>query len=240
MEELRLNWRRVLLDVCTQHDYLGPGGLVQVINRETTVDNLRDVFRWAISNRIPIVSAMESHRRSELANGFPLHCIDGTPGQKKLPFTLNPPVLAVEADNYLSLPPDIMTAYRQIVFRKRSREFLNNPKADRFLTQLPAEEFIIVGVGLDRTIKTLALGLLARHKPMVTVVTDACGYWSAADADLAGRQLAAKGVRVLKTAELVVPPPVISSGHPSRSSRSRSRYVTRGSAARRKSGSDIM
>ncbi len=231
MEELRLNWRRVLLDICTQEDYLGPRGVVPVANRDSMVENLRDVFRWVQSNRVPVVSAMESHRRSELSNEFPLHCIDGTPGQRKLPFTLLSPILAVEADNYLSLPPDIMTAYRQVVFRKRSREFLSNPKADRFLTQLRTDEIIIVGIGLDRTLKSLALGLLARHKPAVTVVTDACGFWSAADADLATRQLAAKGVRVVRTAELVVPPPVVTP-RPSRSRRSRSR-IKAGSRARR-------
>jgi len=238
MEELHLNWRRVLLDVCTQNDYLGPGGLVQVVNRESVVENLRDIFRWTQTNRVPVVSAMESHRRSELANGFPLHCIDGTPGQKKLPFTLIPPTLAVEADNYLSLPPDIMTSYRQLVFRKRTREFLSNPKADRFLTQLPAEEFIIVGVGLERTIKPLALGLLARHKPKVTVISDACGYWSSADADLTARQLAAKGVQVLKTAELIVPPPVVAPVS-SRSRRSRTRHASKSSSRKRKSSSDV-
>jgi len=59
---------------------------------------------------------------------------------------------------------------------------LSNPKADRFLTHWRPEEYIIVGVGLERAIRGLALGLLARHKT-VTVVTDACGYWSSGDAD---------------------------------------------------------
>jgi nicotinamidase-related amidase len=110
----------------------------------------------------------------------------------------------VETDNYLSLPPDLREKHRQLIFRKRSRDILSNPKADRFLTHLRPDEFIIVGVGLERAIRSLALGLLARHKT-VTVVTDACGFWSGADADLASRQLAAKGIRLTTVEEITKP-----------------------------------
>jgi nicotinamidase-related amidase len=112
----------------------------------------------------------------------------------------------VETDNYLSLPPDLVANHRQIIFRKRTRDVLSNPKADRFLTQAVADNFIIFGVGLERALKSLALGLLARSKP-VTVISDACGHWSAADGDLSLRQLAAKGVRLVTIEQLVNEPP---------------------------------
>jgi len=101
------------------------------------------------------------------------------------------PRTIVETDNYLSLPPDLQANNRQLIFRKRTRDILSNPKADRFLTHWRPEEYILVGVGLERAIRGLALGLLARHKT-VTVVTDACGYWSSGDADLVLRQLGAR------------------------------------------------
>lgn len=193
-------WNRVLIDICTQRDYLDAGGILQVANRDTLLANLKTLFHWAKTSALPIVSSVESHRPAEPLNGFPLHCIDGTPGQEKLPFTLLSPWTIVETDNYLSLPPDV-EAYRQLIFRKRTRDILSNPKADRFLTQLAPDVFILFGVGLERALKSLALGLLARHKT-VTVVSDACGYWSAADGDLALRQLSAKGVRLVTTAEI--------------------------------------
>jgi len=199
-------WNRVLIDVCTQRDYLDPGAILQVANRERLIPYLREVLRWAKADRLPIVSSVESHRPSEPLNGFPLHCIDGMPGQEKLPFTLLSPWIIVETDNYLSLPPNLGENYRQLIFRKRTRDVLTNPKADRFLTQLEPDAFIIFGVGLERAIKSLALGLLARHKH-VTVITDACGYWSAADGDLALRQLSAKGIRLVTTQEIVAEPP---------------------------------
>ncbi len=201
-----MKWNRVLIDVCTQHDFLDSGGILQVANREAVIPNLKEVFRWARTAQLPVVSSVESHRPAEPLNGFPLHCIDGTQGQEKLAFTLLTPSFLVETDNYLCLPPDIGQNYRQLIFRKRTRDILSNPKADRFLTQLDADEFILFGVGLERAIKSLALGLLIRHKP-VTVISDACGYWSSADGDLSLRQLAAKGVRLVTVAEITAPPP---------------------------------
>jgi nicotinamidase-related amidase len=201
-----LKWDRILIDICTQRDFLDPGGILQVVNREPLLGRLREVFRFSRSAGLPIVSFVESHRPSEPLNGFPLHCIDGTRGQEKLPFSVLAPSKVVETDNYLSLPPDLMDNHRQIIFRKRTRDVLSNPKADRFLTHATADAFILFGVGLERAIKSLALGLLARFKP-VTVITDACGYWSSADADLSVRQLAAKGVRLMTVEQFVNEPP---------------------------------
>ena len=199
-----VKWDRVLIDVCTQNDYLSPGSILQVANRDELVPNLQQVFSWARHCRLGTFSAMESHRRTEPLAGFPLHCIDDTPGQKKPEFSYLHPSIMIEADNYLSLPPDLHN-YNQLIFRKRTRDVLGNPKADRFLTQLPAVEFIIFGVGLEQSIKSLALGLLARHKS-VTVISDACGYWSAADADLSLRQLSAKQIKLVTVAELTALP----------------------------------
>lgn len=204
-----VKWNRVLVDVCTQRDFLDAGGILQVSNHQALIANLRRVFNWVKLAGLGVVSSMESHRPMEVPAGFPLHCVDNTPGQKRPAFALLEPSCLVEVDNYLSLPPDLTTDYRQIIFRKRSRDVLGNPKADRFLTQMAGDEVIICGVGFERAIKSLALGLLARHKK-VTVVVDACGYWSAADAELSLRQLAAKGIQLVTTDELVVPPVVAS------------------------------
>ena len=201
-----LKWNRVLIDICTQRDYLAPGAILQVVNREPLVERLRQTFAWAAAAGLPVVSSVESHRPSEPLNEFPLHCIDGSPGQEKLPFTLLEPWTMVETDNYLSLPPNLRENYRQIIFRKRSRDILSNPTADRFLTGLVADAIILFGVGLERALRGLALGLLARGKS-IAVISDACGYWSAADGDLALRQLAAKGVRLVTLAELMAEPP---------------------------------
>jgi nicotinamidase-related amidase len=205
MSKGAVNWNRVLIDICTQRDFLDPGAILQVANRDAVVARLEQIFAWARRVRIGMFSSVESHRPAEPPAGFPLHCIDGTPGQEKLAFTYLRPSILVEVDNTLALPPDLREKYHQLVFRKRARDVLSNPKADRFLTSLEAEEFIIFGVGLEQAIRVLALGLLARHKT-VTVVGDACGFWSSADADLALRQLGAKTIRIVSTEELTAPP----------------------------------
>ena len=200
---------RLLLDVCTQRDFLVQGAILQVANLKTLVPNLKQIFAWIRTGRYPVFSSVESHRTREPFNGFPLHCIDGTPGQNKMSFTLLAGHIIVETDNYLSLPADVHGMhgkYQQLIFRKRSRDVLANPKADRFLTQYEADNFIIFGVGLDRAVKALALGLQSRHK-RVTVVSDGCGYWSSANADLALRQLEAKGIRLVTTQELTATVP---------------------------------
>lgn len=227
-------WNRVLIDVCTQRDFLTRGATLQVANLNVLLQKLKQVFEWARSSGIAVVSLVESHRPTEPLRDVPLHCIDGTPGQEKLPFTLQSPRIVVETDNYLSLPPDLIEHHRQVLFRKRTRDILSNPKADRFLTQLRPEEYIIVGVGLERAIRGLALGLLARHKK-VTVVSDACGYWSGAEAELVLRQLAAKNVALTTVEELIkpVPAPAPAKRALLRLRRSRRHHPTLPSSARR-------
>jgi nicotinamidase-related amidase len=233
-----VTWDRLLVDICVQRDYLDAGAILQVANRAALLAELAKVFAWAKAQGVAIFSSVESHRPTEPRKGFPLHCIDGTPGQRKPAFSLLSPWTMVEVDNYLSLPPDLRENYRQLVFRKRARDVLSNPKADRFLTQLEAEEFMVLGVGLERAIKSLALGLRARHKN-VTVVSDACGYWSSGDADLALRQLAAKGIRLVTVEELTAPAAPVPRGRGVRGRRLRYRRFPAGAADLPRSYPDI-
>ena len=129
-------------------------------------------------------------------------CVDGTNGQRKIDFTLLPQCARIEVDNTLAVPLDLFRRYQQVIFRKRSDDLLENPKADRFLTQLLVGEFIVFGNGLEGAVKSLVLALLAREKP-VTVLTDACGYWNKATAELALRQIIAKGAKLLTVDELL-------------------------------------
>ena len=42
------NWtKRILIDICTQHDFLDAGAILQVANRETLIPKLKEVFEWA-------------------------------------------------------------------------------------------------------------------------------------------------------------------------------------------------
>ncbi len=194
----------VFLDVNTQNDFLMSNGACPVANRETLVPLLRRTVAWAKRNHVPVVSSMDCHRAGEFRNTrLPQHCLDGTVGQSKVEFTLFGSYVKVEGDNTLAVPIDLFRRHQQVIFRKRTADFFLNPKADRFVTQLPAAEYVIAGLGLEGSIKAIALGLVARNK-RVTVIVDASGYFDASDADLALRQMGAKGVTVTTVDELTM------------------------------------
>jgi len=193
----------LVIDINTQRDYCELGGAAAVINIPTLIPTLRRVVAWVKRNYVPVVSSIESHRPFELSDsGTPICCVDGSGGQYKLDFTIFPRRRAIEVDNSLSLPGDVFRQVQQVIFRKRSDDLLANPKADRLFTHVPVSEYIIIGNGLETFVKLLALSLRARAKS-ITVITDACGYWNRAQADLSMRQMTAKGVNLVTSDELV-------------------------------------
>lgn len=185
---------RILIDLCTQQDFLLPTGLHPIADQDNTVRQMKRVVAWARQRRVPIVSAVHARRRCEKSTGLPAFCIDGTEGQRKVAFSLMPNMLMLEADNSLAVPIDALSKHRQVVLRKRSDDFLGNPKADRLLSEIRVAEFVVFGVGIECSIKSLVLGLIARRKKVV-VVRDACGYWDTDKADLAVRLMEAKGAK---------------------------------------------
>lgn len=194
--------KQLLIDLNTQRDFLCRDGAVKVVNRIQVLPAVRAIIRWARIQQVPIVSTIEAHRPNETTNTRPRHCIDGSLGQRKLPFTLLPGRILVEADNTHALPTDLLSRYRQIIFRKRTADLLANPKADRLLSHLDVENIYVFGMTVETSVKPLVLGLLARNRP-VSVIADACGWWDPLEADLAFRQMATKGARLIQTADLV-------------------------------------
>jgi len=77
-----------------------------------------------------------------------------------------------KADRYTDLPGNLLKNHRQIIFEKHTEDIFNLPRADRFLTDLAADEFIVFGSELESAILMTVLGLLSRRK-RVTVVLDA-------------------------------------------------------------------
>lgn len=192
----------VVIDLSTQHDFCDPSGANPVVNLDEAIPAWRCTVAWAKRNRTPVISSLESHRPREMSgNGRSVDCCDGSDGQRKMDFTLFRRSINIEVDNTLWCPLDLYKKHQQIIFRKRGEDLFENPKADRFLTQLSVKEYILFGVGLETSIRTLALGLAARRK-RVSVIVDACGYWNSGRAEIAKRQMLAKGVGMITVAEL--------------------------------------
>jgi len=198
----RVALERVLLDMNTQCDFLLPRGAVPVSNRAAVVENVRRLMNWARMQRLPVISTLDCHRPGEAMGGLPPYCMDRSPGQKKLPFTLLPRRVVLYGDNTLDVPNDPFRKFRQVIVTKRNRDFLSNPKADRLVNALDCEYFLMFGMVAEHCIKAAALGLMARQR-RVAVVSDACGYWSRTESELALRQIEAKGAVLVTTDELI-------------------------------------
>lgn len=194
----------VVVDVNTQKDFLGSEGILPVKSQKVILEKIRMLMEWAKSHRVPVVSAIDVHRpRGNETIRSPLfNCIEGTPGQQKIPFTLLPKRLVLEHDSSMSLPDNLLDNYLQVIIHKKTNDVFTNPKADRLFSRLQSRRFLIFGVGTERAIKHLGLGLLSRGKNPI-IVTDACGTWDDEAAELAIRQLEAKGATLLTTDEVL-------------------------------------
>lgn len=191
----------VLIDIDTQFDFLDPDGKRPIANPQV-LENLRRLFQWARRGDLTLVSSIDVHRITEPPTDVTAHCLEGTAGIAKLPFTLLPRRILVQTDNTIDLPFDLLTRYKQVLFVKHGNDLTSNPKADRLLTEIEAKHFALFGVGLEESIRSLALSLMARRR-VVWLVVDACGYWDVQAADLAARQIEAKGARIITTDELI-------------------------------------
>jgi len=193
----------VAIDLNTQRDFCEPGRAFPVANLDHLIPALRRVIAWVKRNQTPIVSSIEAHRECELSDsGNPIHCVDGSDGQEKIDFTILANRKYIPSDNTLAVPVDLFASYQQVIFWKRTDDLLTNPKADRLMSHAPVGEFLLFGVGLETSVKVLALALLARNKN-VTIVVDACGFWSEGTADQAIRQVVAKGANVVRVDDLL-------------------------------------
>ena len=190
-------YKCVMVDLNTQRDLCTPSGAHPVLNLAVLTPSLRRVVAWTKRNCVPVVSAIDSHRPCEVeGGGVCARCVDGSDGQRKVDFTVLRQRTHVEVDNTLCVRLDLFDRYQQLIFRERTDDLFTNPKADQFLTQMSVGEFVVFGNVLERAVKAVALGLLCRRKG-VTVIAGACGYWDRVAADLALRQVSAKGANIV-------------------------------------------
>lgn len=200
----RNGFDRVLVDLNTQCDYFLPGGAVPVANRVDIIPNIRRLMEWARLQSIPVISTINAHRPGDasILRGAPPHCIDRTPGQRKLPFTLLPRRILLDGDNTMDLPNDLFSRYRQVIFVKRSKDLVGNPKADRLISELPARHLIVFGAIAEFCVKASVLALVTRLRNVI-VVEDACGTWNSADAGISLRQMSAKGAFLMSVDQII-------------------------------------
>lgn len=196
---VRARRKQILIDIDTQKDFLLAEGKVCIRNHRRVLANIRRIVAWARHEKIPIISTAEVYPN----NGEDIvgHCIDGTDGQKKIRYTLLAKRAIFAADGNTDLPRDLLRRYSQIILHKRCIDPFDEPRIDRLLSEVRANEFILVGASLEGAIKATALGLLQRGKK-VTVVIDAAGMHNNREAQLALRKIETKGAKLIETKKL--------------------------------------
>ncbi len=200
LQLLKNKRKHVLVDIDTQRDFLLAGGNACIRDHAEVLANIRRMMAWARHNDISIISTAEVHPNN---NGSSLikHCIDGTWGQRKIRYTLLSNRISLPADALNPLPADLMLRYRQVVLHKRITDPFEEPRIERLLTEMLANEFILIGAGAEDAVEATALGLLHRGKN-VRLVVDALGSHSKRRGKLALRKIKAKGAKLIKTKDL--------------------------------------
>jgi nicotinamidase-related amidase len=191
----RRKW--ILIDINTQKDFFSERGNTCIRNRRRVLANVRRVIAWARHNGIRVISTCEVYPNHNGASegGY---CIDGTEGQKKIRYTVLNNRANFPADNNTDLPADLLRQYRQVVLHKRCVDPFDEPRIERLLSEVRADNFVIIGASVEGSVKATALGLLQRGKK-VSVVTDAVGLLNKREAKMAFRKMKAKGARLIET-----------------------------------------
>lgn len=191
--------RQILIDIDTQKDFLCEGSEVCIINRQKVLSNIRRVMAWARYKDIPIISTAEVfYNQGECSIG---HCLEGTEGQRKISYTLMRDRVSFPADDWNALPADILRVHRQVILHKRCTDPFEEPRIERLLSEVEANEFILIGINVENAVLSAALGLLQRGRK-VRVIFDALGSLDKGDAHLAIRKMAAKGAKICQTRDM--------------------------------------
>jgi nicotinamidase-related amidase len=197
---LKRRRRHVLIDVNTQRDFFLADGNACIRNHRRVLGRIRRIMAWARRRNIPIISICEIHPNHNGENDVG-YCIDGTDGQRKIRYTLLSNRVSFAADDSTDLPTDLLQRYRQVILQKRCPDPFDEPRIDRLLSEMRADEFIIIGASTEGAVEATALGLLLRGK-RVRVVVDASGLHNKKDAKLALRKMEAKGAKLIETKRL--------------------------------------
>jgi nicotinamidase-related amidase len=198
---IRLTRKRVVVDVDTQKDFFLADGSVCVRNHRRILANIRRLMAWARFYGIHVISTAQINRNG---NGHPdklRWCVEGTDGMRKIAYTLLNRRKSYNSDGSTDFSKDVLKENDQLILFKRCSDPFKEPRADRVLTEFKADEFIIIGAAVEDAVKATVLGLLQRGKK-VSIVVDAVGSHDKNAAEIAIRQMQAKGARLIETRSL--------------------------------------
>jgi nicotinamidase-related amidase len=198
---IRLTRKRVVVDVDTQKDFFLADGSACIRNHRRILANIRRLMAWARFYGIHVISTAQINRNG---NGHPdklRWCVEGTEGIRKIAYTLLNRRKSYNSDGSTDFSKEVLKENDQLILFKRCSDPFKEPRADRVLTEFKADEFIIIGAAVEDAVKATVLGLLQRGKK-VSIVIDAVGSHDKNAAEIAIRQMQAKGARLIETRSL--------------------------------------
>lgn len=202
----------IFFDSDTQNDFISATGRFPIPNGENIRKNLSRLTAFARKNKIKIISSVDRHfgtekfknlEFSELSiwgGPFPMHCMDGTSGQKKIKETAPKKAVYVENKKLSQTALKKISNSPEIIFEKQKFSAFSNENLPKVLKMLKVHRAIIYGVQTDYSIRTAVLDM-RKMGIEVFLVTDASRGINVkpSDAELSIRQMQAAGVRAVGT-----------------------------------------
>lgn len=165
--------RQVFVDIDTQYDFISRDGALSVPGAEEIRGNLKTLTDYAVNNGIRIVASADAHAPNDKEfEIFPPHCVQNTPGQKKIKETTIAATVVLKNDASDAAQADNIENADQILLEKQTYDVFTNPNAPGIFEAADGDEYIVYGVATDYCVKAAAVGLLERGYK-VTVVQDA-------------------------------------------------------------------
>ena len=194
MPMITLRWRHIIIDVDTQRHFFLNGSIIRVRNSRGVLTNIRRVVKSVQLSDIRTISTLQICNYNDYCHSFylPAEC------QKKLDGTLFNRRVRFDASNCTDMSPEILERYRQVIFSKRCFDPFEEPRVDRMLSELQADEFVLLGAPTEGAVKATALGLLRRQKN-VTVLVDAVGSCNTTAGQVTLRLLSERGAKLTST-----------------------------------------
>ncbi|MHC4672575.1 MAG: cysteine hydrolase family protein [Planctomycetota bacterium] len=195
---------RVFVDVDTQFDFLDPAGALYVPGSIEIHGVLGRLFRYAGQAGIPVLSSVDEHPPGDPEfDEFGLHCVKGTPGQDKMPFTKLPRRMTIRPEDTLSGPvADLLKEYEQLIFAKATLNVFDNPHFVRLIEELEVVEYVFFGVATDYCVLKDASGLLERGR-RVKIIGDAVRQIGNETGQQAIRKLSGLGAEWIEAADIL-------------------------------------
>lgn len=205
--------RTLFWDVDTQNDFIKQEGKLPIEGAETILDNLEKLTRYARQQGIQIVASMCDHtledqeisEQPDFEHTYPLHCMRGTEGQRKVSQTRsqNPLFITLQKQSQKQLKARLKQHRGEIVIHKNQLDVFSNPATTTLLEILQPDRIVVFGVALDICVRHAVEAFLGHKKAEVILVQDA----TRAIREEARAQLLAdwnrRGVRIVNTQEVI-------------------------------------